>query len=329
MTERDGVRLVSNSEIQAFKRCPRKWWLAWYRGLAPRREKLYGARNIGTRGHAALAAYYGPDQEDPRAALVRVQAADSAKAEALLYSEFEVSALQKDFAMESAMISGYMEWLAETGEDQFIQPDGSEVYLEAELPVATERYGNTVKIIGKLDAPVRDTRTGARAFMDHKFVGSLDVPGLRQNPQMLHYHLLQWLTTKDGDARCEGAFYNMLKRSKRTARATPPFYARQFIPHNRAELLSYRSQLMVAVDTMLETELNLDMAEDLPASYPYHPAHAYAFANRRDDCEWSCDFVKICPLFDDGSRVEDAIKDSYTEIEPLSYYQGKEKQAEV
>ena len=52
---------------------------------------------------------------------------------------------------------------------------------------------------------------------------------------------------------------------------------------------------------------------------------AYAFANRRDDCEWSCDFVKICPLFDDGSRVEDAIQDMYTERDPLSYYQGKEK----
>lgn len=324
MTVQDGYRLVSNSEIQAFKRCPRKWWLAWYRGLAPRREKLYGVRNIGTRGHAALAAYYGPDRVHPLEELRRIQDADAAKAVALSYSEFEISALQKDFAMEHAMISGYLEWLEETGTDQFIQPDGSEVYLEAVLPVQAERYFNRVKIIGKLDAPVRDTRTGARRFMDHKFVGSLDVPGLRQNPQMLHYHLLQWLTTKDGEARCEGAFYNMLKRSKRTARATPPFFARQFIPHNRAELLSYHAQLQTSVSAMLETESVLDLPQDQRTFRAR--AHTVAYANRRDDCEWSCDFVSICPLFDDGSRVEDAIQDRYTEIEPLSYYQGKERQ---
>lgn len=323
VTNEDGQRLVSNSEIQAFKRCPRKWWLAWYRGLTPKREVLTGVRNIGTRGHAALAEYYGPLRTNPIEAHQKIKADDRARAVVLGYSELEISELEKDFAMESAMLSGYMEWLAETGEDQFIQPDGSEVYLEATLQVEARRYGNQVKIIGKLDAPVIDTRTGARKFMDHKFVGSLNVTGLRQNPQMLHYHLLQWLNTPDGGPRCDGAYYNMLKRSKRTQRATPPFYERKTIPHNKAELNSYHGQLQHSINTMLETEFLLGMVEERPAVY--QPAHVYAFANRRDDCEWSCDFVKICPLFDDGSRVEDAIQDMYTEKDPLSYYQGKEK----
>lgn len=323
VTNEDGHRLISNSEIQTFKRCPRKWWLAWYRGLAPRREVLTGVRNIGTRGHAALAEYYGPDRVHPVEAHQKIKSDDRAKAVSLGYSEFEMSALEKDFTMESAMLSGYMEWLAETGEDQFIQPDGAEVYLEADLTVEAEEYFNHVKIIGKLDAPVTDTRTGARKFIDHKFVGSLNVTGLRQNPQMLHYHLLQWLNTPEGGARCEGAYYNMLKRSKRTQRATPPFYARKMIPHNKAELTSYKAQLEVSIERMLETETLVAFGESRPGYFA--PATALAYPNRRDDCEWSCDFVSICPLFDDGSRVEDAVQDRYTERDPLSYYQGKEK----
>lgn len=315
----DGYRLFSNSELGDWKRCPRKWWLAWFRGLAPKRETLYGVRNIGTRGHAALAEYYAHGT-NPLEAHREVMAADLAKAGELGYDEHEILALHKDFAMEIAMLSGYMQWLEESGEDRYLQAEGSEAYLE--IPFQYNPAGNApVKLIGKLDVPMRNLVTGKLLFMDHKFVGSLNVKGLRQNTQMLHYHLLQWMGS-EGHTRCEGGLYNMLKRSKRTARAVPPFYKREEVPHNFDELLSYLGHLRVIVGQVMD-------ADEKASGSTYDFAPSWAYPNRRDDCEWSCAFKDICPMFDDGSRVEDAIADRYTEIDPLTYYQGKEQRTDV
>ncbi len=43
------------------------------------------------------------------------------------------------------------------------------------------------------------------------------------------------------------------------------------------------------------------------------------------DCLWKCPFLKICPMFDDGSRVEAAIEEHYEVRNPLDYYGGQEK----
>ena len=45
-----------------------------------------------------------------------------------------------------------------------------------------------------------------------------------------------------------------------------------------------------------------------------------AYPTPRDTCTWDCDFFLVCPLFDDGSRVEDMIDRYYVKGDPLSYY---------
>ena len=49
---------ISNSEIQTFKDCRRKWWLTYYRRLQPKYRDSTGALALGTRIHAALDDYY-------------------------------------------------------------------------------------------------------------------------------------------------------------------------------------------------------------------------------------------------------------------------------
>ena len=49
---------ISNSEIQTFKDCRRKWWLSYYRRLRPRTESKTGALALGSRIHQALDDYY-------------------------------------------------------------------------------------------------------------------------------------------------------------------------------------------------------------------------------------------------------------------------------
>ena len=331
MTVVDGVRLVSNSEVQTFKDCPRKWWLAWHRGLTPKREKQTGAAATGSRYHASVAELYVPDGQTPSDPLVKL---DELHHEALatldeqteddgeslgdkLTDNDQRKKLLSAFDLERAMVEGYLEWREETGVDAQLEVIAPEVYVEADF---SQTAGQPpVKLIGKLDARTRNRITGGIRFIDHKTVGSLFDPMLRLNQQMLHYHVIETLTREPGTPRAEGALYNMARKVKRTAKATPPFYAREFIPHNDWELQNYAQQLRGTIAKMVR-------AEDTLALTP----HQYVVPSRPSrDCSWKCPFLKICHMFDDGSRVDDAIEGLYQVRDPLEYYGGKEKGGEV
>lgn len=330
MTLVDGVRLVSNSEVQTFNDCKRKWWLAWFRGLTPRVRVVGGAASTGTRVHAALAAYYVPDGEtpaNPLGALNRVQLEDLAALDAAVDPWAEATGddrvaqrddLLKSFDLEQAMIAGYVQWLEETGVDEDLEVLASESYVEATL-FDDSAFGGHVKLIGKLDARVRSRTTGRRKFIDHKTVGSLRDPLLGLNQQMIHYQVIEWLNTAEGEARCDGALYNMLRKVKRTRASKPPYFGRIPIDHNEHELESH-------MERMRHFLWQVDFAEqDMRAGGD----HRYVVPPRPSrDCSWKCQFFRVCRMFDDGSRVEDAIQEYYQVGDPLAYYGGQEKVSE-
>lgn len=320
MTIVDGVRLVSNSEVTTFQDCPRKWWLAWYRGLTPKAVSETGALATGTRIHEALASYYVPEGEtpvNPLETLEKLHQDVLAKAvvNALLDPEEDAQVFDysKVFDLEKAMISGYIQWLEETGADQHLEVIASEKYVEVELDDI--RVRGTVMLIGKLDALVRHLLTGYLLFLDHKTVGTFSIPNLRQNPQMLHYELIKMLRGGDDNPTPDGALYNMLRKVKRTRASSPPYYERRVVPHNRHELDAHLNRVVYVIQQMENAEDRLDMGWHHHEAVPARPSN---------DCHWKCQFFKICPMFDDGSRVEAKIEDFYDVKDPLHYYGGKE-----
>lgn len=335
MTIVDGVRLVSNSEVQTFSDCKRRWWLAWYRGLTPRVQRVDGPASTGTRIHAALASYYVPDGETPANPLQTLQRVQNEDMEALnaqsnTWDEDEgelvvtrhgstVERIRADllnsFDLEHAMIEGYVQWLEETGADDDLEVIASEAYVEATL-FEDSAFGGHVKLIGKLDARVRSRTTGRRKFIDHKTVGSLHDPILGLNQQMIHYQVIEFLNTEEGEARCDGALYNMLRKVKRTRASKPPYFDRVPIDHNIYEIESH-------LERMRHFLWQVDFAE---SDMEHGGDHRYVVPPRPSrDCVWKCEFFKICRMFDDGSRVEDAVRDLYEKKDPLSYYGGREK----
>jgi hypothetical protein len=222
-------------------------------------------------------------------------------------------AMKKDDDLERAMIAGYVQWLNETGADADYDVLASETYQEALLPGITGRGGVAVYIIAKLDAKVRRRSDGVLLYVDHKTVADFTSKTmlLAIDEQMLWYDLIEILTNTPKGERSGGALYNMLRRVKRTAKANPPFYQRQEILHNRAQIESFYRQLYGTISDLLALERRLDEGTS-------HQVAAYP--NPQGDCTWSCDYRLICPLFNDGSRVEDMIKTYYVEGDPLSYY---------
>lgn len=326
MTIINGVRLISNSEVQTFKDCSRKWWLAWHRGLVQRRESPVGAAPTGQRYHAAVAELYVPDGETPGDPLTKL---DELHREALaalpdhvedgggalgdkLTDNDQHAKLLKAFDLERAMVEGYLQWLEQTGADAQLEVIAAETYVEANFL----GWREPTRLIGKLDARVRNRVTGAIRFIDHKSVGSLFDPLLRINQQMLHYHIIEDKTRAHDEPRCEGALYNMARKVKRTRASTPPYFGRTLIDHNSLELQNYEHQLRGVIDKMILAEEELNEGT----------IHQYAVPSRPSrDCSWKCPFFKICHMFDDGSRVEAAVENLYEVRDPLSYYGGREK----
>lgn len=294
---------VSPSEVAKFRRCRRSWALTYYYkwGLDPATAPATGAAQLGTRIHAALEAYYGYDI-DPCAALGiiyefersrRPDAADALSAE-------------QDWAV--IMVSGYLEWAAETGIDE--EYDAVAVEQAIEVPLLLSN-GEMAIVTGKLDQIVRRRMDGALCVRDWKTVASLHKADLLVlDEQMRIYSAL--LTRKADGMRVDGAIYAMLLRSKRTARASGPFYEQVHIGYNGRDHDSMIMRLRGVLDDMERVIRQLDsgMVDPKVAAYP-NPM--------TDRCKWDCNFTNVCSMFDDGSRVDDAMRGNFIPLDPYHY----------
>lgn len=296
---------ISNSEIQCFKRCRRKWWLAYHRKLRPLTEKNSGALQLGTRVHEALAAYYSPEPRDP-IEVIREQyniARDAADPEDSTGMEY----LNKEASLALIMIEGYVEWVQDTGVDD----DYEVISVEEELAVDFKEL--PVTIIGKLDTRIRRRSDGRLLSMDHKTCASFDglTRTLELNEQPLMYQLLERMTQPE-DQFVIGGVYNMLRKVKRTASAKPPFYMREVIHHNETELRNFWLRLYGTLSTILDVTKRLNDGE---------AHHSVVYPTPSDKCSWDCEFRAVCPLFDDGSHAEGLIEASYKVHNPYERYQ--------
>jgi hypothetical protein len=313
---------ITNSENRAWKRCHRKWWLEFYRKLGARAINFTSARATGDRVHRALAATYSGDNKirvNPCDALERVIVEDWTEITKVVTDPTELAIVSERFAaanaLERAMIEGYVEWLGESGADADYEVVGSEQVLSALFDIEVDGKTYLVELLGKLDARLRRKTDGAILFIDHKTVGSLTdiVPSLRQNEQMLTYVLLEALNAAD-DEYVSGALYNMLRKVKRTAQAKPPFFDRLEVHHNPIEIESFHVHLHGATRDIIRARNALDAGES---------HHSVAYPNPTNDCRYDCEFVRVCPLFDDGSPgVEDMLAAVYVPVNPLARYDG-------
>ena len=304
-------RYVSNSEVQAFKRCRRKWWLSWHRGLTLKHESPVGVRQVGNRVHRALKHHYvpgGPTQ--PEAMLAALEREILLDRSALPDNTLDDVRMQfeKEADLERVILEGYLEWLQTTGADSELEVIAPETYLEAHL---FDFGAMSVAIIGKLDVRVKRTTDAASMFIDHKVVGEFTTPArlLPMDEQMKHYHLLE--SKNAGGQHTAGAIYNMLRRVKRTGRATPPFYQRVDVFHNRYELEDYERRLRGVIGDIIDLEDDLNTGAS--------PAQR-AYPSPRRECSYDCPFFAVCPMFDDGSRAEDMLASLYEPHDPLEYY---------
>lgn len=317
-TPPEGAKMlkISNSEIQTFKDCRRKWWLVYYRELGLKRVRgRASARDLGTKVHIALESIDEPNV-DPVQVLRDLYRDDKTYLEE---QELDTTDLLKEADLANAMLTGFLEWRAETGFDDGVTVVAKEAVIETPLPDVPG-----VMLRGKLDQRVHRQIDGAHLFRDWKTVGSLTDPPkmLPLDEQMKFYSLLEYLDAleKTGEGppvRTDGGQYVMLRKVKRTAAAKPPFYDAVDTRYNMAELRSMWKRVVRICREIVQ--LRIDLAEP-------DADHQYLVPPRPSrDCTWKCDFFPVCPMFDDGSNVEGLLNEYYIPLDPHERYRSEDE----
>jgi RecB family exonuclease len=299
---------ISNSEIQTYKDCKRRWWLSYYRRLQPKQKSFTGALALGSRVHEALDMYYSKQipLQEAHAQLVEQD-------KILLENEGrDTFDLDSEAELGRIMLEGYLQWVEENGIDAELEMISTEEIIEMPL------FDGKVILQGKIDMRVRRKADGVRMFRDFKTVGGsfTDFTAMaHMNEQILTYMLLETAQNKEGE-RSEGGLFTMLKKVKRSANARPPFYEQVEVRHNVFALRSFWQRIHGTLTDMLATRKALDEGTD-------HRFAAYPSPSR--DCKWKCSFFSICPMFDDGSAAEAALEDAFEVSNPYAYYGVEEK----
>lgn len=206
---------ISNSEIQVFKECKRKWFLQYYVGLHLKKIKVTGPLPLGTRIHAALEEHYGGSRDavEEYMALLKIDrdlfmdSPDSA-------FEDKVKEFNDEAELGRLMVEGYLEWVNETAIDADLE------VLGVETSVSFEVLDGRVILQGKLDMKVRNRFTGMIEVWDNKTAQTFTTyhQTAHMSEQLMLYIMLEKLNPETVDP-VDGGVYNLLKKVKRTARA--------------------------------------------------------------------------------------------------------------
>ena len=293
---------VSNSEISTWYRCRRRWYLTYVLWLASREEPVTGSRQLGLHVHQALeaAAKHGGSPAE--------WAAQIYGAEMLAHLD-QADDIRKEQDLAVVMLEGYEQWAGETGLDEGIWVAAAEADVTADMPGMPG-----IKIRGRVDQVIRRRSDGVALFRDWKTVGSLSqADALIRSPQMRFYAMLQRLAATDHDPRVDGGQVVYLLRTKRTSRATPPFYLLEEVRYNRNDLNAAWVRAKVAITEMLQ-------AREKAAAGQWQDV---AVPTPMDSCSWECPFLQMCPMLDDGSRWQDMARDVYAQEDPYLYYERK------
>lgn len=302
---------VSNSEVEKFKSCRRLWWLTHYLGLGREQSKI-GPLPLGTRVHLALEGLYR-DGRDP----VEVYQ-EHLEEDRILFNDSDESTNDdavKKFNSEGElgriMVEGYMDWLEDTHADSLIE------VIDTEKEVRYPLFDGKIILRGKVDMRVRDRNDGARLALDHKTAVSFNVyhNNAHMSEQLMTYTLLEKLQGVEFSP-VEGGIYNLLKKVRRTAKATPPFYERIVVRFNDKTLESFWTRLHGTLRDMLRVREELDRGVD----------HRYvAYPSPTKDCSWKCPFFSACYMFDDGSSIEGWISNNAQKIDPYARYETEDE----
>lgn len=326
------LHLVRSHEIMDFKRCPKKWYWKWRRGLVAKAVS-FGALELGTWMHTALAAWYRPGfkrngylAEHFAQAVARSLDSASGAPDHVIAKAEELAILGEEMANAYQM---------QYQDDPAIDVLATEVPLEFTF---TDPNDPTVLITHKLkpDLIYYDANgSGDVWLMEHKTAAQIRTTHLAIDGQARPYGAMAERALKKAKlissrAKLRGIMYNFLRKGLPDERPTDAQGrslnkdgsiskkqpARAFLRHpvtltadaKRVTLQRISGDsLMMSLMTRSIREGKID-----PRDIPITPHHS---------CPKTCQFFEMCVAGENGADTRTMEETLYVRKDPYVYYE--------
>jgi len=250
---------ISNSRLDTYRRCPRKYWWTYVENLVTRRDSV--PLIVGDAVHRGLAAHYTAGKTDVEKAAKG--AFDEVRAKGK-WLEGELS----DLAAQEEYVKKVLEWYKETYPTEEWTVLAPEVQGHAQLG-DHQFYFRTDGLV---------SWSGFVWVLEHKTTsafGDIFFKRFRNDGQISSY---MWSVWKKGFDRPKGTIINAIRKSKKLDRVD---FAREVVLRTEGQLNEY----------MIQVENECDAIEELKPSDKYywimHTHECVAF-NR------TCEYLELC-----------------------------------
>jgi len=324
--------LIRSHEIMDYKRCPKMWYWKWRLGLVPK-EKSFGALDLGTWLHDALAHWYmnyaGKHRTGAALAVCfdhfALKAIDSAPAKT---PQHVVDKAQELYKLGQAMLISYA---------KEYQGDRNWIVIGAEIPLEVEITDKNDQTIGlyrlKLDLAIRERTTGKIWIIEHKSAKTIRTEHLTIDGQARPYGALAEIAMRHVGVLShtdvvEGILYNYLRKTMPDVREvdtkglalnkdgtvskrqpSPMFKRHPVTLTRRAKAVALkRIQRDVTMLTKLRNYLvkHREFADRLPKT-----AHW--------SCPRWCQYFAMCELEEQGGKIDELRRGTFVRQDPYQY----------
>lgn len=307
--------IVRGGERATYKRCEKKWYWAWRRGLVPR-QKSFGPLELGGWWHEALAVWYGKGHnrvgELPEH-FVAIAEASLELAQRNKAPEHVLEKAEELIALGEAMAVGYV---AKYGDDPGIFVIATEVHLEFTIPdpetgVILARHRLTPDLVFLDDH-------GVVWLMEHKTAKSIQTEHLRIDDQARPYSAMARRALINAgiiksDMRFGGMLYNYSRKALPDLRRQneqgkylnqngsvskkqpPPYFERKPIVLSRQAKVITLERVQDEILEITAKTLKIRNKDLHPARIRKTPHHS---------CPRYCEFFDMCVAEEQGAEVK-------------------------
>lgn len=319
--------LVRHSERVAFKRCEKRWYWAWRRGLVPKTQ-LPGALELGTWTHEALAAWYTlKDRRKRSLAELFTGVADTALA---TYTDLPDHVLAKAEELRMLGLAITTAYDKKYGADESVRAIAAELPLE--YPIKNK--ADDVVALHKLkpDLIYEDANRDVW-MMEHKTAKQIRTGHLVLDDQARPYAAMAELTLREKgllteDQQFKGVMYNFIKKILPDERSTDEkgralnkngtLSKRQPLPSflRYPVTLGRRAKRIALTRLRFETILITSYAQAIREK---RIDPNYIRITPHSSCEKLCPFFTMCVVAEQGGNVAEMERSLFTRRNPYTY----------
>lgn len=317
--------LIRSHERIEFKRCQKKWYWHWRKGLVPK-AKSFGALELGTWMHAALQSHYIEritlhQAFDGVTANALAEARKSGIADYLIEQAYELANL--GMAMAKAYDTHY-------GTDPNVRVIDAEVPLEFRI---TDTDGSLLAVHKLKPDLVYEDLDGYVWLMEHKTAASIRLEHLVIDDQARPYVAMAGRALANAGiikdpSQFKGIMYNFLRKAVPDSRPVnekgeylnkngsvsksqpPPYFIRHPITLSRAGKVATLRRLQLETRKITDFTKALRAKEFGPDLLDKTP---------HNSCPRFCQYFAMCVVEEQGGDIREMERSMYTRQNPYVY----------